>query len=276
MSCADIQELLPEYSLGLLTTQEAAEIQSHLATGCYHCQAMLDELSEAAAMIPLTDQHASKHLAPPAELKATLMQRVRDDALQGKRDSVAPAVEPSSPPTSHASSRWKYVIGYAAAAVIAFVIGAQFTGPPQPRVLTQAERERLYQERMAKIQKSFDAESIHLATATRSANLPDKQGAVVWDDQARQVHLFAFDLPTTEANRVLQVWIVDAMGIYLPIGTLKVDQRGDVAQVFTVPDEIGVVSSILVTEEAQPATSTIPAGSRPPGEVRLIAPFEQQ
>ena len=276
MNCTQIQELLPEYSLGLLTEAEAAVVDEHLAAGCYHCEAMLDELGEAAAIIPLTDPTAAQHLEPPAELKDALMQRVQDDARHRVAEVATVPREDSVPPAAKSRSRWKYVLAYAAAAAIAFVVGSQFTVPPQPLVLSQAEREQLYQERMAQIQQSFDAEQVRLATATRSANQPHKQGAVVWDHRARQVHLFAFDLPATESSGVLQAWVVDEAGACIPIGLLEVDQRGDVAQAFTVPRQVDSVHSILVTLEPEPAASTIPAGSQPPGEVRLVAPFEPQ
>ena len=197
-------------------------------------------------------------LSPPAELKQELMRRIRE----------APTV---SPVVRRPQRRWMYAV-YVAAACAAFVVGVYWQQGPQLITLTHAEREALYQERMAEIERSFDAQAIRLATAARSSTSTEKQGAVVWDPQAHEVHLYAFGL-TPPREGVLQAWLVDAGNQYTPAGVIEVDGRGDVAQVLAVPSSVGEVSSVVVTREGSEASKPLPAGQSPMGEVVLVAPF---
>lgn len=257
MPCSHIQSLLPEYVLDLLDSDELQQVDQHLATGCPECLEAVREFRETTAMIPAIT-NADTPLAPPAELKQELMRRVRE---------VPTAVRPARTP----KSRWMYA-AYVAAACVAFVVGVYWQQGPQPITLTHAEREALYQQRMADIQRSFDASTIRLATAARNSTSTDKQGAVVWDPEAHEVHLYAFGL-TAPSDGVLQSWIVDAGNQYTPAGVLDVSDRGDVAQVLAVPPTVGEVASVIVTREASEVSKPLAEGQSPTGEVVLVAPF---
>jgi anti-sigma-K factor RskA len=253
MPCNHIQNLLPEYVLQLLDPDELQQVEQHLATDCPECLEAVREFRETTAMIPAITS-ADTPLAPPAELKQELMRRVRE---------VPPARVPQR--------RWMYA-AYVAAACVAFVVGVYWQQAPQPITLTHAEREALYQQRMAEIQRSFDAQAIRLATAARNSTSTDKQGAVVWDPEAHEVHLYAFGL-TAPSDDVLQVWLVDAGNQYTPAGVIEVDARGDVAQVLAVPPSVGEVSSLVVTRETSELSKPLSEGQSPTGEVVLVAPF---
>ncbi|MEV5450356.1 zf-HC2 domain-containing protein [Streptomyces sp. NPDC052535] len=57
--CASIRDLLPEYALRLLDTEEAAPVRAHLDS-CGACRAEHQELAEAVALLaPLRDALAS-------------------------------------------------------------------------------------------------------------------------------------------------------------------------------------------------------------------------
>jgi anti-sigma-K factor RskA len=258
MPCNHIQDLLPEYVLQLLDADDQEQVEQHLASGCFECDQALREFREVTAMIPAIT-NADTPLAPPAELKQELMRRVRE---------VPAAVRPVRVP----KSRWMYA-AYAAAACVAFVVGVYWQQGPPPITLTHAEREALYQQRMAEIQRSFDASTIRLATAARNSTGSDKQGAVVWDPEAHEVHLFAFGL-TAPSDGVLQAWVVDAGDRYTPAGSLDVSERGDVAQVLAVPPSVGEVANVIVTREASEVSKPLPEGQSPTGEVVLVAPFD--
>jgi hypothetical protein len=78
-SCAQLRDVAPELALGVLGGAERAEAIMHV-NGCARCQALVNELSEAADALPL--------LAPEIEPPFGFEQRVLSSGRARRRRSV--------------------------------------------------------------------------------------------------------------------------------------------------------------------------------------------
>ena len=78
-SCAQLRDVAPELALGVLGGAERGEAIIHV-NGCARCQALVNELAEAADALPL--------LAPEIEPPAGFEQRVLSSGRAHRRRSV--------------------------------------------------------------------------------------------------------------------------------------------------------------------------------------------
>ena len=86
MEHEQLEEILPLYVVGVLDRQERQALDAHLLSGCPTCPAALKEYRAAAGLLP----YALPPNAPPAELKAKLLETIRaaasePDATQAAR-----------------------------------------------------------------------------------------------------------------------------------------------------------------------------------------------
>lgn len=109
---------LAAYLLGALDSDEAAELELHLA-GCEECRTDLDWLRPAVQMLP----EAVERIEPPPELRARVMEEVRADA--GKRSQQTRSAKVSS------GGGWRAflrpAVGLAAVLVIAIGVAGYAT-----------------------------------------------------------------------------------------------------------------------------------------------------
>ena len=104
MDHEQLEESLSLYALGTLEPDSAHEVESHLASGCPHCDALLRQYQGAAGMLP----YALPLTAPPAELKAKIIR-----AITGRNDPVdVPATTATLilPPTTSETPPAKMII----------------------------------------------------------------------------------------------------------------------------------------------------------------------
>nr|MBI3613069.1 anti-sigma factor [Nitrospirota bacterium] len=97
MDHEQLEESLSLYALGTLEPDPAREVESHLASGCPPCSALLRQYQGAAAMLPYTLTLKT----PPAGLKAKIMRALADRNAQiaAPMDAPAPAATLILPPT---------------------------------------------------------------------------------------------------------------------------------------------------------------------------------
>ena len=102
MNCEEIRDLLAAYALGTATSEERAQVESHLDECNLHPE--LRELSAVSASLALS----VPEMAPPANLKARVL---------------AAAAESQSPPIERATPLWRRLsTAYAIAAVLAIAV----------------------------------------------------------------------------------------------------------------------------------------------------------
>jgi anti-sigma-K factor RskA len=98
MDHEQLEESLSLYALGTLEPDPAREVESHLASGCPDCGALLRQYQGTAAMLP----YALTLKTPPAGLKATIMQAIAGRNVQSAAPVDAPAASAATlilPPT---------------------------------------------------------------------------------------------------------------------------------------------------------------------------------
>lgn len=128
MTCATVQDLLPELATGRLGGGESESVESHLA-GCSRCREALDVLTLLTASPPTE--------APP-ELEARIQAAVRQElAMTGTRRA----------PAAHGARRGWHIPapawGLAAAAVLALVMGRTLLpgGEQEPELLALGQED---------------------------------------------------------------------------------------------------------------------------------------
>jgi len=100
MDHEQLEENLSLYALGTLEPDPAREVESHLASGCPPCSALLRQYQGTAAMLP----HALTLKTPQAELKAKVMRAIagRNAQIAAPVEAPAPAATLILPPTKPA------------------------------------------------------------------------------------------------------------------------------------------------------------------------------
>ena len=106
MNHEQLEENLSLYALGALEPDSAREVESHLASGCSHCNTLLRQYQGTAAMLP----HALTLKPPPAELKAGIMRAIAGQgapmaAPVAEAIPEPPAAKTSIPPPDMAQPR---------------------------------------------------------------------------------------------------------------------------------------------------------------------------
>ncbi|MFI6027958.1 anti-sigma factor [Amycolatopsis magusensis] len=186
---ADLHTMTGAYALDALSEPESAAFERHLAD-CDACSAEVRELRATAARLG-----AAVAVNPPAQLKQAVLAHIA-----GVRQAP-----PSTPPpvTRQRRKRGTVValLGAAAAAVVAVALGVASVGDEAPRV-------DLAQPQMDPIGA--------VLTAPDAATLrdPDDEGGttvVLSHSQGKAVVLPA-NLPSLDASRVYQVWLIGSAG----------------------------------------------------------------
>src|SRR5215211_2936979 len=126
MKCADVSANLAAFVLGGMESEEAAEIQRHLAS-CPGCRRELEDLEKVDRAL----QAAPPPADPPGHLKEEILSRVRAGEPSFSDEELSPS-------GGYRSKYLRFVIvGVAAAAVVAMVaLGVVFSLREEPPVAT--------------------------------------------------------------------------------------------------------------------------------------------
>jgi anti-sigma factor RsiW len=222
------------YLLGALEPAEQSAFERHMAS-CHECRAEVDRLRPAADALP----RSVDPYAPPASLKRSLMEAVREDAAQR-----APARRPvrerlfglgrlltgMRPELAWVSAAFVLMVGVALGfAVTELTSGG---GGDGQRVV------------------AAEVDSSRLKHASATLTLPKgKDGPA---------HLRVVGMPRPKPGRVYEIWL--KRGNQLQPGPLfDVDSQGN--GVGAIPDNLDGVSAILVTQEHEGGAQT---PSQPP------------
>jgi anti-sigma-K factor RskA len=86
MGHEEFEEAIPLYAIGALDRQERQALEAHLLSGCPTCPAALKEYRAATGLLP----YALPPSAPPADLKAKLLEALRPIAAEQEAPKTAP------------------------------------------------------------------------------------------------------------------------------------------------------------------------------------------
>jgi anti-sigma factor RsiW len=203
------------YVLGALEPGEEAAFRAHLAT-CATCQAEVADLEAAAQMLP----HSVPQETPSPELKRRLMAEIEADPR------ARPASSRARPPADRAGARpftfGRFVpaAGFAAALVLAVLVGTQLGGSGG----TSASR------------------VIEASVGRAAVRVTGSRGELI----VRQ-------LPPAPPNSIYEVWVERGRGAPIPTDALFGVTHAGRASV-DIPGGVKGVSAVLVT--AEPAGGT--------------------
>ena len=195
MNCSDVQNLLPEFALGTLSSRESARVAKHLDGECEQCHAQLDDWREVAVAVGDADAAPTANVVPPQDVKERLMHRIATQST----------VE-VSPPASNKRSSMRLAFAYAAAACVAFVLGAIWHSDRPDATATRANNSQAYQEHMARLQQSLAVQQVRLATLQPATQGEGDLGMAVLDGTAGEIHVHTFGLKPAATNSSLVVW----------------------------------------------------------------------
>lgn len=200
------------YALGALDSEERAEFERHLATGCALCQASLRESAETLATFAAQLPPAM----PPPGVRAALHRRIEGDVARRR-------------PVVKTQRRW---LGWAATAAAAALVGALATG----LLLTSRYEARLTQlaRELADLRAERAEEQVVFELlsdpATRLVSLqgagpsPDAMARVIWHETAGGWIMVA-KLPPAQPGKTYELWTF-SNGRPSPAGLFTVDASG--------------------------------------------------
>lgn len=237
--CAEVEALVPAYSLKATDPEETAFVQAQLAS----CP---DAVRELAAYTELAD--ALLYSAPPVQAPAHIAMRLQNAIHQ-------------APQTQQKSNWWtvlretlsrsyRFYPQLAATAVILLLLGLNFYAILQNRDLRQQEAQLA-----AKQDELNRALLVLMATENvKEVKLPPAQpnsqahAEVIWNKEAGIAILYARAFPIVPADKAYQLWVVRNNQRTSP-GLFKVDQNGDGLLIFSIAQPLDTLQAMGITTE---------------------------
>jgi hypothetical protein len=222
------------YLLGALSELERQAFERHLAA-CARCRDELELLRPAADALP----RSVPQVAPPASLKASLMEAVGREASERlggrvhRRRALRQWLAPLAPSRMRPVAAWVSAAFLLAAGVALGAGAASLLGGDDPRTVTaSADRERV----------------------------PLASGTLVIPEGDAGATLRVHGLPSLVGGRVYQAW-VRRDGEVVPQGTFEVAPDGSGAVAIT--EDLDEAGAVMVTREPR-------GGARAPSERPIL------
>lgn len=233
----DPRDLAPAYVLGTLTPDEARAFEAALEEDP-NLQREVREYRETGALLALAGG-----AAPPADLKARLLERIRDDkhvALVDRRPGRRPFAARFLP------------LGLAASVLIAAGLGLQVRDlrrqlGARDSILAVREGRLAARERTL---NSILEPGVELTLLTTTGEQPP--GIQVFRDRARnRAIIHAFRLPPAPAGRSYQLWLIPSQGDPIPSQVFNSEPDGHVlVENIDVPAGVTIVAYAVTQEPA--------------------------
>jgi anti-sigma factor RsiW len=222
------QEDVGAYLLSALEPAEQSAFEGHLAS-CPECRAELEQLRVAAEALP----RSVEPFAPPASLKRSLMEAVREDVRPERR----PLLERLGIDRFLAGIRPQVALaGAAVLLVVAVLVGTQLSGGSGGNRVVAGVVDRS-----------------RVPDATATVTLPK--------DKSGPAQLRVTGMPAPKPGQVYEIWL--KRGDQVQPGPLfSTDRSGNGAG--AIPDDLQGVSTVLVTREPT-------GGAKKPSEVPIIS-----
>lgn len=255
----DMEDLFPFYALGALTDEERAQVEAYVAADPA-ARARLQAMIEALSLLPL----ATAPVAPPPEVKHSLMARVRADAFE----RAQPLAQPTSSSLAaflsklrlgrqRPSNTWRLALP--AVAVLSLVVALAATlwaFSLRQQVAGQQARVVLLEEQIATLENSATSLEAELAsletengvlqrelqareeilallttpaaetiTIAGTEHQPGARGRLVMDPNMQSAVFVASGLKPLDEGRVYQLWLIHGAQP-MAAGTFHADNEG--------------------------------------------------
>lgn len=244
-----LRQQCEEQALGLLTPEEARELESLAMSGdrlyLQEFRSASDDLAQLALTAPLVDA--------PTLLRSRVLNQIRAE------------VRAASPPRRLDLLRWA---GWAVAACLALFgfLAWREAGQKSQQVLTARAEVAELQSRLAHNRRALaivmarDARFIRLSSGQR-----DPVYRAFWSAPSGLV-LTGLDVPTPQAGRTFQLWVVPKKGSPISAGVFTPDAQGQVVVVAETAAKIEEAAALAISDEPaggspQPTTKPIFVGT---------------
>lgn len=197
-SAQEIRDLAPAYVLGALTPEETRAFEAALARDP-ELQREVREYREVSALLA-----EGQSLTPPSQLKARLLERIRDD-----KHVAFP---------THATGRRRLLpmlLGFGLAASVLLAIGLGLKNQELTRDLQARDSVlRVRESRLAERERTLNSilePGVELTLLTATG--PQQPGVQLFRDRERNIAIIhAFRLRPAPAGRAYQLWIIPKGG----------------------------------------------------------------
>ncbi len=248
--CDAIQELIPEYAFGLTSPEETRRVESHLAS----CPDAVAELADFRHI-----QEEMRAGVPQSEPPPQLAERLRAATASQTAALDSPRRLPFHP-------AWLA----AAAAVLALVITNVYWFARVEDVSRQTAELRA-------LIGGGQTDNAFVLTSTRDlrwVRLPSEENAetnafLMWNGASDTGLLYVHAFPRLAAGKTYQLWLTRGEE-RVSAGTFEVDEQGNAALIFHIPDPIDEFTWARVTDEPghgsnEPTGTVVVHGELPTG-----------
>jgi anti-sigma-K factor RskA len=249
MDCAQLGPLYEEFALGVLSGEERAELEAHLARACKVCTPGVEKARWVVA-------HLS-HLAPQAQPPASLKRKM----LSAVTDSAAATEKQQAPPSRAVFPAWAWAVAAALALVTGYAVRQMQTLTAQLANLQRQMKVAELQNRALQDQLDLGrlVAAVMMSPASKQLKLMPANSKMpmvhAYLHPQMGVAITAEQMPALPVSRTLQLWSVPKNGQPLSLAIFHPDAQGQVALVapVTIPEE--QIAALAVSEE--------PAGGSP-------------
>lgn len=233
--CDDFREDFELYALGLLDPPEKAEIDDHLRGGCATCE---PALKNALAMNAIVMTMAPD-VVPPARLKRRVLSSV--------------GVQPMS---------WSWLGALAASCMLMVALWFSVQERSRSAELAQARRALIdvnaQRDRLMQALSFLDDPSTVPVSFGKGQPIPPHGNVFVHSKLG--VLLIAANLPTAQAGKIYEMWVIPKGGAPRPAGLFQ-SQGGTAMHILSGPLDLGTLGAVAVTlepESGSPAPTSTP------------------
>ncbi|MBI3743412.1 MAG: anti-sigma factor, partial [Chloroflexi bacterium] len=230
MDCKAAEELIPGYTLSILSRDERGDLEAHLK-GCENCARLVREYRPVVGLMPLASEDAS----PSPTLKAKLIARIQDDLATAR--SRQHAAQPQRVPwwkrffTLNSPAPYAMAAGVAGAAVIGLAIWN----------VNLHETANKRADELAQVRGS-----VHVVKATGTDVAPGATGQLVSLMDQGITTFRASGLVPLAADKTYQMWLL-RVGVPVSAGLMQIDATRQGTAI--VNGDVGKADGFAVTIE---------------------------
>jgi anti-sigma-K factor RskA len=239
--CKELEELIPAYVLDAVDDADRARIEKHLPH-CANCAQLVESYRPVMDILP----YAVPMVEPPADLKYRVLAAAMPKVAPAKpRVSLIPAL----------SSFFSHVLrspAFAAAmlllvsGLVAWNIWLQNQITQQIAFNQQIQADIARNRALVSVISYADGAPKYMQ-ATDAA--PKAIGRLYAAPELNALALIVYDVPTLEAGKVYQIWLIDPAGDRTSGGTFTVDAQGRAWVLIRAPQSLDHYKSIGITVE---------------------------
>ncbi|HEV2862104.1 MAG TPA: anti-sigma factor [Pyrinomonadaceae bacterium] len=272
MGHEDYKEMLALEAVGALEAEGRRALDAHLP-GCAECRAEMRDMSDAAAGLA----YSVAPVAPPAHLRARILETVRAQATAAAEGATPPASSDIRGEARRLLARlglWEILrarpalgfgagVAFAAIAALAFTtallwqradrLGAEVAQLSGRLNDTQGE----LAEQRGQLARQRELAEMLAAPGTRVASLngkdvaPQAHAVVAVHSATGRAMLVAEGLPAAPAGKAYQLWFIAGGKPPMPGGVFKTDASGRAMMKDLMPEGAASANTFAVTLEAE-------------------------